>query len=114
MTWMANCWPMIFEPASLLSTLTCWPFALPGNATWLMPVTTSGEITPSRIVITIMARPAVRAFRRMCMSVEVNAEGLDDRAEQQRGEERQRADEDHHADQQHDERRVIGVHRAQL
>src|SRR5450755_3911257 len=41
-TWVANCWPMIFEPTSLPATLICWPLAFPGNATWLTPVITSG------------------------------------------------------------------------
>src|SRR5450755_3275622 len=41
-TWSAKFWPMIFEPTSLPLTVSCWPLALPGNATWLMPVITSG------------------------------------------------------------------------
>ena len=42
--------------------------------------------------------------RLIAMSVEVWCQALDDRSEQQGGEERQRADEDDHADQQHHER----------
>ena len=38
----------------------------------------------------------------------MSGQGLNDRAEEQRGEEGQRADEDDHADQQNDERRVVG------
>ena len=33
---------MIFEPTSLPFTYTLWPSALPGKATWLMPVISSG------------------------------------------------------------------------
>ena len=41
-TTSVNCWPMIFDPTSFPFTETFWPFALPGNATWLTPVTSSG------------------------------------------------------------------------
>src|ERR1700729_1071704 len=42
MTGSANDWPMILEATSLPPTWTCWPLALPGKATWLTPVITSG------------------------------------------------------------------------
>ena len=47
------------------------------------------------------------------MSVKVGGQALDDRSEQEGGEERERADEHDHADQQHRERPVVGAHRAE-
>ncbi len=39
---MRKSWPISLEPTSLPSRSTFEPLALPGNATWLTPVTTSG------------------------------------------------------------------------
>src|ERR1035437_5444151 len=110
-TGSVNCWPMIFDPTSLPPTNTFWPFALPGNATWLIPVITSGYRTPSNSVNTTI--PIADVVMSFLMSVEVSGQALHERAQQPGGEERERADEHDHADQQHHERGVIGPHRPQ-
>src|ERR1700761_5987637 len=107
---------MIFEPTSLPSTRTCWPLALPGKATWPIPVTSSGYSRPQTTISVSTPSAAVVNSLRILMFrfplVEVSGQALDDRSEQERGEERERADEDDHADQEHHEGAVVGAHRA--
>src|SRR5271167_2257314 len=102
---------MIFEPTSLPATWICWPLALPGNASSLTPVISSGYTSPSRIANTMT--PMIDVTMSRFISVEVCGQALNDRAEEQGREERQRADEDDHANKQDHERGIVGAHRAE-
>src|SRR5690242_14813484 len=102
---------MIFEPTSVPFTFICWPFALPGKATWPTPVMSSGKATPSISVSTSIPMAEVTMSR--LMSVEVAGEALDDRAEEEGGEEGERSHQHDHAGEQHRESGVVGAHRAE-
>ena len=105
---MRKSWPIRLEPTTLPSWLIREPSALPGKS----DLGDAGqrqrvdEAEDHRERDDREDEVAVAAHLR-----KVRGQALDDRAEQQSGEERERADEDHDPDQQEDEGRRVGAHR---